>query len=135
MNIATLFTKISIAGTACVAAVGGLIGGFDKLAHALIFLMVADYILGLIVAIHQKKLNSRTGFKGLLKKIVMLGCVFVAVELNTLMPDIPLRTIVISFYIANEGISVIENISKVAPVPEQMKKFFEQLKDKEGTSK
>lgn len=54
---------------------GGLLsywlGGWDVLLKTIVFLAVVDYITGVINGIYTKQLSSETGFKGLLKKIVM----------------------------------------------------------------
>ena len=42
------------------------------------------------------------------------------------------RSAVIGFYIANEGISILENSGKIGlPLPEKLKNVLKQLKDKE----
>lgn len=55
--------------------IGGVLsywlGGWDVLLKTIVFLAVVDYITGVIKGIYTKKLSSETGFKGLLKKIVM----------------------------------------------------------------
>ena len=43
-----------------------------------------------------------------------------------------LRYLVISFYLANEGISILENTCKLGvPIPEKIKEVLEQLKEGE----
>lgn len=119
------------------AGVGGfmsyILGGFDSLLVALLSLMVLDYVSGITKAIYNKKLNSHIGFKGLLKKVMMiLVIITVSVLQKAISGAIPLRDIVLMFYIANEGISIIENLGAVIPIPEKVKQFFEQLNaDKE----
>jgi toxin secretion/phage lysis holin len=127
-------TKIVFAG------VGGfmsyIFGGFDSLLVALLSLMVLDYISGITKAIYNKKLNSHIGFKGLLKKVmILLVIVTVSVLQKAMSGAIPLRDIVLMFYLANEGISIIENLGAVIPIPDKVKGFFEQLQnndDKKG---
>ena len=110
-----------------------ILGGFDSLLVALLSLMVLDYVSGITKAIYNKKLNSHIGFKGLLKKVMMiLVIITVSVLQKAISGAIPLRDIVLMFYIANEGISIIENLGAVIPIPEKVKQFFEQLNaDKE----
>ncbi len=129
MKMITL-TKIGIAG------VGGMItylfGGFDKTLIVLCALIVTDYISGILKAIYKRELNSHIGFNGIIRKVAIL----IAVVLSNLMQyalgdNVPLREIVIMFYIANEGLSVIENLGTVIPVPDKFRAFFEQLNDKE----
>ena len=44
---------------------------------------------------------------------------------------IPLREIVIMFYIANEGISLLENAGEFIPLPQKLKDVLIQLRDTE----
>lgn len=107
---------------------GGFLGGFDKLTHAVILFMIIDYLSATLIAIYNKQLSSEIGFKGIIKKIFILLTIGVAVEVNKIVPDIPLREMVLSFYIANEGISILENICKINAVPQELKKVFLQLR-------
>ena len=97
--------------------------------------MVLDYITGVVYAYVNKNINSEIGFKGLLKKCLVLVVLIVAVMLDRLLNtgDWVFRTLVCYFYIANEGISLLENISKLGvPIPAKIKDALEQL-NKEGT--
>ena len=107
---------------------GGFLGGFDKLTHAVILFMIIDYLSATLIAIYNKQLSSEIGFKGIIKKIFILLTIGVAVEVNKIVPDIPLREMVLSFYIANEGISILENICKINTVPDGLKQVFLQLR-------
>jgi len=44
--------------------------------------------------------------------------------------SIPLREIVIIFFICNEGISLLENASEFVPIPAKLKDTLIQLRDK-----
>ena len=52
----------------------------------------------------------------------------VSVEANKIIPDVPFREMILSFYIANEGISILENICKINAVPQALKQVFLQLR-------
>ena len=107
-----------------------LFGGFDLLFKSLIFCMVADYITGILCALYEKKLNSKTGFKGIIKKTAILIIVSLAVVAGKATNFDGIRNMVISFYIANESLSVLENAAKMdVPVISKLKKVFEQLKE------
>ena len=43
---------------------------------------------------------------------------------------VPLREMVIMFFIANEGISLLENAAELIPIPEKLKEVLLQLRDK-----
>jgi toxin secretion/phage lysis holin len=114
--------------------VGGIavsyLGGMDNILHAILFLVVVDYMTGLAKGIATKSLSSKTGWLGLIKKIMIFVVIAVAVEAEKMFNDsIPLREVVIMFYIANEGISLLENISTFIPLPDKLKDYFLQLRD------
>ena len=74
----------------------------------------------------------QTGFKGLLKKIVMFIVIAVAYSIQKLLNDaIALREIVIMFYICNEALSLLENAAMFIPIPDKLKDVLLQLRDKE----
>lgn len=109
------------------------LGGWDVLLRTIVFLAVLDYITGLIKGIYLKKLSSEIGFKGLLKKIVMFIVIAVAFVIQELIGGtIPLREVVIMFYIANEGISLLENAAIFVPIPDKLKDVLLQLRDNEN---
>ena len=86
-------------------------GGWDLPIIVLVCFMVADYISGVLLAITRRELSSSVGFKGLAKKAVMLVVIALAVQLDRLINDGDgiFRTLCAYFYIANEGISILEN--------------------------
>lgn len=109
---------------------GFWLGGFDGLLYALIFMVVADYVTGVLNAIYHKKLSSEIGFKGILKKVCIFIMVAVGVLIDTIIPyeGEPVRTALIFFYISNEGISLIENMASMGlPIPSRIVKVLEQL--------
>ncbi|MBQ8572617.1 MAG: phage holin family protein [Ruminococcus sp.] len=107
------------------------LGGFDSLLVTLVILIAVDYVTGFIAAIYEKKLSSTIGYKGIIKKIIMILVVGVAVTLQRILPEaLPLREITILFFVANEGLSVLENAAKVIPLPQKLKSVLLQLKDK-----
>lgn len=112
---------------------GYFFGGFDVMMITLLLFMVADYITGIIKAIIEKKMSSKIGAKGILKKVMILILVGVTNLLGIAIEIEGLRYIIISFYLANEGISIIENASIIGvPIPQKIKDVLEQLKSKEG---
>ena len=123
--------------TVC-AAVGGfcglLWGKLDGVMLALLIFISIDYITGLMVGISTKTLNSSTGFKGLAKKVFILLLVLIAniLDVHIMGGSGVVRGVVIAFYIANEGISILENAGKLGvPYPQKLKEVLEQLKESE----
>ena len=122
----------SIAG-AVGAVLGFMYGEVNGLFWALIAFMALDYITGVIVAIIEKHLSSEVGFRGLAKKFLIL--VFVAVghiaDTYILGGTPAAMSAVMLFYIANEGISIIENAAALGlPVPKKLTNIMEQIKNK-----
>ncbi len=113
---------------------GFLIGEFDGLYKALLMLIIADYITGVIVAIVKKQLSSEVGSKGIAKKILMLIVVAVAnvLDVQIIGGGAGLRNITIIFYAANEVISLLENTGKLGlPYPPKLLDVLEQVKNKD----
>ena len=107
------------------------LGGWDILIKTTVFLAVVEYITGIIKALYLKELSSEIGFKGLLKKIVMFIVIAVAFVIQQLIGGtVPLREVVIMFYIANESLSLLENAAIFVPIPEKLKSVLLQIRDK-----
>lgn len=107
-----------------------IFGTWDIAIAILIIFMVLDYLTGVIVAYQNRTLNSEVGFKGLIKKCMILVILIVAVMLDRLLNTGTwvFRTLVCYFYIANEGISLLENISNLGvKIPGKLKDALEQL--------
>lgn len=131
MTVTKMFNGISIAG----GIVGGFLcqwlGGWDVILKALVALVILDYITGVLKAIYTKTLSSHVGFKGLIRKIIIFIVVATAVIVQSVIGDsIPLREIVIIFFVCNEGISLLENASEFVPIPEKLKETLIQLREK-----
>lgn len=126
-----VFNVLSLIGGMFGGLIASVLGGFDKILIGLIIVIVLDYLTGLIKGIVTKKLSSAVGFKGLLKKILILIVVAVAVVIESIVGEvIPLREVVIMFFICNEAISLLENASEFIPIPEKLKSVLIQLRDK-----
>lgn len=118
--------------TVC-AVCGFLWGRLDGLLYALITFMILDYITGLISAYIRKELSSATGFTGIAKKVFIMLLVTVGHILDTRVigDGAVFRSAVIGFYLANEGISILENAGKIGlPLPEKLLDVLVQIKDK-----
>jgi len=97
---------------------------------ALLAFVVVDYITGIMCAVVDKKLSSSVGFKGIFRKILIFALVGIGhlMDLYVIGRGGILRTAVIFFYIANEGLSLIENAAYLGlPIPGKLKEVLEQL--------
>lgn len=110
-----------------------IFGTWDTCLLVLVAFMVVDYITGVIAAIMTQRVNSHIGFNGILRKSTILLVLIVAVLLDRLLNSgiWVFRTLVCYFYIANEGISILENAGKCGvPLPDKLLNILEQLKKK-----
>ena len=132
------FWTIIKASLAAVGAwLGYFLGGNDGLLYALLVFVVVDYITGVMCAIEDRKLSSAVGFRGLCRKVLTFLLVGIAQVLDVHVLSQPggLRTAVIFWAIANNGLSILENAAHLGlPVPEQLKQVLEQLHDRAGKS-
>ena len=86
------------------------LGGIDIALQTLLIFIALDYITGVCQAIHNKKVNSSIGVKGIIKKVGILVVVGMAVRLDQIIGNSgAIRSLVIYFFVANEGISILEN--------------------------
>lgn len=109
-----------------------LIGGFDVAIQSLLIVMVIDYLTGIASAIYNKELSSKIGFKGILKKFSYLCVVALSVVIDNLTGQSGLiRTLVIYFFVANDGLSIIENMAEMGvKLPQKLIDSLEQIKKK-----
>lgn len=119
-----------------ISVLGGIIGWFlgerDAFLYSLIAFVVLDYITGVLGAIIKQELSSRTGAKGICRKILIFVVVSVGHIIDTQISEgSVLRTAILFFYISNEGISILENIIAIGvPVPRKLQDILAQLQKK-----
>lgn len=113
------------------AVIGFLYGEITGLFIAIIALMALDYVTGILCGIAAKALSSEVGFRGLVKKLMVLVIIAVAhlVDYYIIGTGSALMTAVILFFAANEGISILENAAKLGlPIPKKLRDILEQLR-------
>lgn len=114
------------------SGLGFLLGGFDGYLYTLLGFILIDYLTGVLLAIARHQLSSEIGFVGIIKKILILVIVALGqlLDQNLLDGSAAMRTAVIFFYIANEGLSITENLSGLGfPLPQQLKRVLAQLSE------
>ena len=114
---------------------GLFIGPVNGLLIALIVFVLTDYVTGFASAIVRKELSSSVGFKGLARKVLIFLIVGIAnvLDVYVLGANAVLRTAVILFYMANEGLSIIENAGEIGlPIPKKLRDVLAQLRKKSG---
>lgn len=119
--------------------IGGMLGGFDILLNALLFAMASDVGTGFYLSKILKQTSSSKGISGIHKKIgilIMIAFAFVVDEV--LGQTGVLRNGAVIFYLAMEGLSLVENLTAMGvPAFQPLKEYLVQLKDgsKKGPSK
>ncbi len=121
---------IQLAFTVLGGWIGYFLGGCDGLLIALVAFAAIDYITGIMCAVSEKKLNSKVGFKGICRKVLIFTLVGVAniIDVQVIGTGSVFRSAVIFFYLSNEGISLLENAAHLGlPIPKKLKEVLEQL--------
>ena len=98
--------------------ISNFFGGWNEAMTTLCIFMLTDYVTGLIVAGIFKKstktndggLESKAGFKGLMRKFATLLLVLIACRLDLILGISFVKDCVIIAFIANETISITEPI-------------------------
>ena len=134
----TICTVIGLIG----GTIAALFGGWDTALQTLVIFMAIDYITGLVVAgvFHASPksrtgaLESRAGWKGLIRKGETLLIVLVACRLDAVMATSFVRDAVVIGFICNETISIIENAGLMRlPIPAAITKAVDILKQRSET--
>ena len=136
----TICTGIGIIG----AFIASLYGGWTDGMTTLLMFMAIDYIMGLLVAgiWHKSKktedgrLESRAGWKGLVRKGVTMLIVLVAARLDMTIGTTVIRDTAVIGFVANDGISIIENAGQMGvPLPAVIVNALEVLKNQAENTK
>lgn len=121
-----LFNLTSIATGIFGGALIKLLGGWDAMIYALVVVMALDYITGVIKGVYFKRLSSAVGFRGILKKLLIIIMVALANTVQELLGlNAAIRETVIMFYAVNEAISILENVAEIMPnMPNGLKQIL-----------
>lgn len=132
--ISSVFTVYSLNWSGVWALACGVctfvFGQLNGLLIALIVFMSIDFITGLISASISHELKSKKSWVGIARKGVTLMVVAVGnlLDVHVLGNGSTVRTMIIGFYLANEGISILENAGKIGiPLPKKLRKILEEL--------
>ena len=109
--------------------IASLFGGCDTLFKTFLIFIIIDYISGLLQAIYNKKLNSKIGAKGIIKKIGYILIVIVTSSIDIIY-NINIRSAILYMFITNEGLSIIENLSQInIIIPDILKDKLDRKED------
>ena len=130
--------KIKLVFTSISTALAYVFGGMDKMLAILVIFMIIDFVSGFIKAWALKEFDSSKFYIGGVKKLGILLIVVLATQLDSLIhvDSVALRTVAISYYIANEGFSILENWGQLGlPLPKVLKNALAKLKEEDNESK
>jgi len=130
--------KLKLILTTISTALAYVFGGMDKMLAILIIFMIIDFVSGFIKAWALKEFDSSKFYIGGVKKLGIFMIVAIATQLDTLIhvDSVALRTVAISYYIANEGFSILENWGQLGlPLPKVLKNALAKLKEEDNESK
>lgn len=134
-------TQVQFEWGGIVATLGTLFSylcGWNRAVEALVWLMVLDYVSGIMAAYINTNmtLDSRKGYRGIVKKVMILLLVSLAHFMDRAIGQIIVQTVVVWFFIGNEGLSIVENASKAGlPIPKKLQATLEQLRAEKGVEK
>jgi len=114
------------------AAASYLFGGWSALLSILLTFVVLDYVSGVAAAAKEGRLRSDVGLWGIARKVAIFAVVAVAHLVDSALGDAHLfRDAAVFFYLANELLSITENLGRVgAPIPPVVQRAVEILRGK-----
>ncbi len=110
-----------------------LFGKFDIALQTLLVFLVLSYVTELLFAKYENKLNVQVGINGVIKKVGYLVLVILVTMLDKMLSDTGyIRTPVLYFLVANEGISILKRWGKMGlPIPNILINRLEILEKKD----
>lgn len=101
------------------ALIGYTFGGWTGMLTLLLILVIVDWLTGWTAAWIAGELRSRVGYYGIARKVAIFAMVMIAHLIDVVLGDAHyFRDAVIFFYLANELLSVVENLGRMGvPLP------------------
>lgn len=127
--------KLKVFYTALCTALAYVFGELNTMLTILLIFIAIDFLSGFVKAWMLKEFDSGKFYLGGVKKIGILLIVAVASQLDHLIAvdNMALRTVAISYYIANEGFSILENWGAMGlPLPNALKNALAKLKKEDS---
>lgn len=125
----TLYTSATAIGAGIVTT---LLGGWDRALEILLIFIVLDYITGIGAAYKTKTLRSSVGFEGIFRKGSIFLVVILAAQLDRITGNSSavFRTATCFFFIANDGLSILENVGEMGvKLPSFIAKALMKMRD------
>lgn len=111
--------------------------GDEKFLYFLIILMCVDIITGFSNAIKNENLWSKRSFRGIAKK-TLIFCIIILANVIDMILNLngALITLTVLYYIANEGVSIVENCAEMGIlVPEQIREKLKVMNEEDKNDK
>ncbi|MFO3691174.1 holin family protein [Staphylococcus felis] len=110
--------------------------GEMKLLYFLMILMAIDVVTGLAKAVKNKKLWSRKSLFGYARKMLIFCIIILANVIDQIIgTNGGIVMVTIFFYIANEGLSIVENCAEMGVlIPKEIAEKLAVIKNENGTS-
>lgn len=125
---------IKTISTALGALAGYMFGGWNMLMNLLLWLVVLDWLTGWAAAWIKGELKSRKGYHGIARKVAIFGLVVISHFIDVILGGQQyFQNAVVFFYLANELLSIIENVGRMGvPVPKIFRKAIEEFNEISG---
>lgn len=127
-------TWVKAAAAFAGAILSFLFGGWSALLGVLLVFVATDYVTGFAAAALQGQLSSAVGLRGIAKKVGIFVMVAVAHLVDTTLGEAHLlRDATLFFYLANELLSIVENLGRIGvPIPPVIRRAIGVLQSKSG---
>lgn len=115
----------------------GIYSGDMKFLYFLIVLMCLDIITGIAKAIKNQNLWSKKSLRGTAKKMLIF-CIIILANIIDIILNLngALLTMTVLYYIAHEGLSIVENCAEMdVLVPEQIKEKLKVMNQNDKNDK
>lgn len=119
----------------CGALVTFFFGEWNQLLTLFLIALIIDYASGVAASLMEGRgLNSAIGFWGLARKAFMLLVITLAHHMDITFNMNVIMNGAITFYLANELISMIENYGRMGlPLPPRLRQMIETLKQSDSS--
>lgn len=108
-------------------------GTWTPLLTVLCVMIALDIITGITKGFYKKELRSRNMSQGMIRKAMIFIVIILAnmIDITVFGGVSVCRMAVVTFYIAYEGLSILENLGQMdVPLPDFIKSHLELLRDK-----
>lgn len=113
--------KVQLLFSGGMTGLTAIVGGWDTAFSVFFYCVLLDIVTGVINGIKDKNFSSKRMREGFVTKVGYIVVIALATQIDRIMPDgLPvMRTLVLYFYVAVEGSSILENLAQIGvPIPQ-----------------